>query len=464
MQKGKFTVLLFLFFIVFLVLYSFLLLFFYEKRYRRKQDVDPLTGLLNSNGFKFKAEKMMNSLPRDCFLLIELNIRNFSFINRLCGSSKGDQLLVFIAGQLQQLQKKNSTTIVARGYADSFYILRKIDDLKENELIQISREQQIMQEELLKKGIQAVIKGGCAFSDTDHSEKKTISDLISKAGYARRFNRDSIINNFSVFDKQIQKQRETEERIESCMDKALTGHEFFVVFQPKISLTDKKIKGAEALVRWKSPENGMLQPDLFIPVFEKNGYAANLDFYVYHAVFEYLQQLINTDIPLIPVSLNISRLQQDAETFVTKFTKMLSAYTIAPEYIELEIVERAAGADLESLKEMTLRLQQSGFTVDMDDFGSGESSLNMLSEIPVDVVKFDRQFLKQAGTSNDSLIILSEMLKMVRELGKKTVCEGVETKEQVHILQNLGCDLAQGFYYSKPLLPEDFKDYLLCHL
>ncbi|MCR5605705.1 MAG: EAL domain-containing protein, partial [Treponema sp.] len=221
----------------------------------------------------------------------------------------------------------------------------------------------------------------------------------------------------------------------------------------------------EALVRWNSPENGYLPPDSFIPILEQTGYAGKLDFYVYNETFKYLQQLKKEGCPLVPVSLNISRLNHEPFSFVRDFKTLLQKYPLlTPDYIELELEERFAGANDEILKEMTILLQNEGFAVEMDDFGSGESSLNMLSEIPVDVIKFDKRFLRQAESSKESLIILTSMMKMVKELGKTTICEGVETEEQVNILKKIDCDMAQGYFYAKPLLPEDFKKFLLEHI
>ncbi|MBQ1794202.1 MAG: EAL domain-containing protein, partial [Treponema sp.] len=248
--------------------------------------------------------------------------------------------------------------------------------------------------------------------------------------------------------------------IERCIDEAFERNEFFVVFQPKISLADGKVKGAEALVRWNSSLHGFVNPSVFIPVFEQNGYVTRLDFFVYQKVFEYQQEQIQQGRPVVPISVNVSRLHQNPEKFVSAFTSKFNQYSLTPDCVELELVERFAGASDKILIQLTELLRGAGFKVNMDDFGSGESSLNMLSEIPVDVIKFDQRFLRQAQTSKDSLIILSETMNMVRKLGKLTVCEGVETEGQVEMLRSMDCDLVQGFFYSKPLSKDAFTGYV----
>ena len=287
---------------------------------------------------------------------------------------------------------------------------------------------------------------------------------MMQSSYARKSSSNGIYSNLALFDDQVHKQWELEQKIESSVKQAFADREFFVVYQPKVSLTDGKIKGAEALVRWKSKDYGIVRPDIFIPVFEKNGYVSKLDFYVYQCVFEYLDEQKKAGKPLVPISVNVSRLHHDPAHFVNNFVSKFSEYSLDPSLVELEIVERFAGMSNERLVRMTELLRQAGFKVNMDDFGSGESSLNMLSEIPVDVIKFDQRFLRQAEKSKDSMIILTQMVSMVRELCKTSVCEGVETKEQVEILKRIKCDLAQGYFYSKPLMVDDFTAYVASHI
>jgi len=453
----------FLLILIMVLLYSVISIVFNTFKYKKLSEIDLLTGLWNLTCFEQHAEKLMASLPKNNFILSEVNIRSFAQINRVYGSEMADRILQFLANELRRIKSDKNVLFIARGYADSFYVLRSADS-RDTALGQIHT---VMHEIFRREetfGIRIVIKTGSVFTGPDYGGFDSIKNLVGKAGYARKSIRDSVVDNFALFDEILQQKRLLEGNIESCMSKALTNHEFFVVFQPKVDIRTGKIKSAEALVRWNSPENGLVSPEVFIPVLEKNGYAVKMDFYVYQSVFEYLQHSLDDGRPVVPVSLNISRLHTSAEKFVTDFMMLYSKYNIPPQYIELEIVERSAGSNDNILKEITDMLHRHGFLVAMDDFGAGESSLNMLSEIPVDEIKFDQRFLKKAESSPDSATILREMMKMAQMLGKVTVCEGVETEAQLVLLKDIGCDLAQGFYYSKALMLDDFKEYLMEHM
>lgn len=256
--------------------------------------------------------------------------------------------------------------------------------------------------------------------------------------------------------------------IENNIVNALGNNELYVVYQPKVNIVTGKIVGAEALVRWHCtiPEltkTGILSPKEFIPITEKNGFAQKIDFFVYEKTFEFIRRQLDENKEVVPISLNMSRTHTNIDEFITDFTNLLQKYEVPPKYVELEIVERS-GEDDNMLKNITDAIHNAGFIVNMDDFGSGESSLNMLNEIPVDIIKIDQRFLAQAGNSEESLIILQSMINMIHKLNKKMVCEGVETEEQGKILSEAGCKIFQGFLFSKPLSEEDFIKYMQEHI
>ena len=252
------------------------------------------------------------------------------------------------------------------------------------------------------------------------------------------------------------------------MQKALDDGEFFVVYQPKISLKDDKVCGAEALVRWNNPKEGFMTPDKFIPLFERNGFIKKLDFYVYEQVFKLLEKQIANGEKVVPISVNMSRNHNKAEKFIHDFLELFNKYNVPPQYVQLEIIERSF-MDSNTLGEITKRLHQEGFSVAMDDFGSGESSLNMLTSIPVDVLKFDRVFLlssmNEDGTMDSkSAEFIQILINLSKNLDKQSVFEGVETKEQRDFLKSINCDVIQGYFYSKPLVEKDFLEFLKEHI
>ncbi len=433
-----------------------------ERKLRHKTYRDQLTGLLNNDGFLHVVNRELALNPGKRFVVAELNVRNFSMINQINSSDYGDQMLVCIARELLKIGG-GKETVLARGFADSFYILHKAGDNMAEDSRHMQHLMKAVQEAISREGYPGLILGGCAFSgkgeDVDNA-----GELLSRANYARKVSGNGFNSNFTVFDEQIKKRREIVLDIKKSIEDAFERNEFFVVFQPKISLADGKVKGAEALVRWNSSVHGFVSPSLFIPLFEQNGYVSRLDFFVYQKVFEYQREQLSQGRPVVPISMNVSRLHQNPAKFVSTFTSKFNQYSLSPDCVELEIVERFAGASDKMLIQLTELLREAGFKVNMDDFGSGESSLNMLSEIPVDVIKFDQRFLRQAQTSRDSHIILSQTMNMVRKLGKVTVCEGVETEDQVEMLRKMDCDLVQGFFYSKPLSKDAFTGYVARHI
>lgn len=251
------------------------------------------------------------------------------------------------------------------------------------------------------------------------------------------------------------------------MEAALQNGEFFVLYQPKINLISEKVVGAEALVRWNSPKLGLLRPDEFIPLFERNGFIKKLDFYVYKKVFTFINKMISTNQKMVPISVNMSRNHSKPEKFMHEFLSIFNEFNIPPNMVEVEILERSFMNE-NTLKTFTDLLHQEGFSVAMDDFGSGESSLNMLTQIPVDVLKFDRTFLV-SSTADDGSIdstsanFIETLIVLSKDLKKQTIFEGVETKEQIEFLKNIECDQVQGYYFSRPLTELDFVEYMKEH-
>ena len=210
-----------------------------------------------------------------------------------------------------------------------------------------------------------------------------------------------------------------------------------------------------------------MTPDKFIPLFERNGFITKLDYYVYEEVFKFIQTMISKGETVVPISVNMSRNHNRPEKFMHDFMKIFNKYSISPKLIQLEILERSV-MDNSTLQDITEKLHEEGFTVAMDDFGSGESSLNMLTKIPVDVLKFDREFLNASTDSEGRIDKKSEkfihiLINLSKNLEKQTVFEGVETQAQRDFLRSIECDQAQGFFYSRPLSEQDFVQFIKLH-
>ena len=245
------------------------------------------------------------------------------------------------------------------------------------------------------------------------------------------------------------------------MENALRDREFVVYLQPKIDLKNHIITGAEALIRWIKPDGSMIFPNDFIPVFEKNKTITLLDYFVYEEVCKYLAERIAKKERLVCVSMNVSRIHLNSiDKLVSYIGGLLDKYKIPPYLLEFELTETVFTDTIDDTVEVMRRLREMGVKVAMDDVGSGYSSLNVLSKLPLDVLKLDKEFLKDFETDPEGKIIIPSIIDMAKKLKLCVVCEGVETKQQVEFLRQVDCDLVQGYYYSRPVPKNVFSQML----
>lgn len=434
---------------------------------------DPLTHLMTRQRFEKEASHLLEKNPESKFVLIEANIRGFKFYNQNYGEERADEMLIFLSRILnkQAIQNKG---IMCRGYADNYYSLHKIPNV--NTTMQLFES---CVDEVNEAGknysIPFVTKFGITFYLPKKTEnlnltqrKPTVQDLIGQASFARKSIQDNALHHFAIFDTRLSAKSEENHYIESHMEKALEDREFFVMYQPKIDLESEKVIGAEALVRWNNPKLGYMSPEKFIPLFELNDFIIKLDYSVYRQVFAFIRYCLDNKLPVVPISLNMSRNHSKPEKFVADFTAMMKEFDIPSKYVEVELLERST-LYKNTLRDVTVLLHKEGLKVAMDDFGSGESSLNMLSNIPVDVLKFDRSFLLGSNHENAPIDeergnFIKSLVDIGKTLKKRTIFEGVETEEQKDFLKSIHCDAVQGFYYSKPLANGDYINFLKKHI
>ncbi|WP_455717695.1 EAL domain-containing protein, partial [Anaerosporobacter sp.] len=234
-----------------------------------------------------------------------------------------------------------------------------------------------------------------------------------------------------------------------------------VYYQPKFDLSTECVIGAEALVRWKHPQYGFLSPAEFIPIFEKNGFISELDYYVWDCVCQKLDSWIETGHQLMPISVNVSRVDLYNPKLPELLFGLIMKYNIPIQYLHLEITESAYTDNAKRMIDIVNQIRQIGFVIEMDDFGTGYSSLNMLSDLPIEILKLDMSFLKNNVGRSSGRSVIQFVINLAKWLGLFVVAEGVETQEQAIFLKNMGCDYAQGYYYSKPIEDADFEKLLL---
>ena len=449
-----------------LVIIEGLLFNFIQKKQLFTVNYDSITYLWTRQHFEKEATRLIRHNKRAKFMLIECDIRNFKFINQNYGVKQADKLIRFYSKLLNRACGEMHG-IIGRGFADHFYLLIKVTSVN-NAMAAFKKQIEKITDEIKKYEIPFFPKYGITFLRPDEKNNNaTIQSLIGQASFAKSTIKDSHLTPYSIYNSKLLKKINEETLIEASMEEALKNKEFFVLYQPKISLSTEKIVGAEALVRWNSSKLGFLAPDRFIPLFERNGFITKLDYYVYDEVFTFLDKMIERGDEPIPISVNMARNHNKPQKFIHDFMEIFNRHKVPAKYIQLELIERSFMSS-ETMKEIINSLHKKGFSVAMDDFGSGESSLNVISKIPVDVLKFDREFLLSSTNKNGELDkktakFIEILVELSKSLEKETVFEGVETKAQRDFLKSINCDQAQGYFYSKPLSEQEFLKFVKSH-
>lgn len=411
--------------------------------------IDRVTGFSSWNSFKEQYEVMMKNTGSS-YALISVDIDNFKAINDSLGYDGGNDILK----QLADILKRNikDTDIFARTSGDLFYILAEYQNA--NELIDIANniitdvDYQITAFKMyVSIGIYLII---------DHRLK--VRAAADRSDLARSTIKNIRESKFAFFDNSMIQKIRLEKSIENIMEDALEKHEFLVYLQPKYDLSNPdKVAGAEALVRWNH-EGSIVPPGDFIPIFEKNGFVMKLDYYMFEEVCKLQKKWKSLGCEPKIISVNMSRLHLRNKTFVEDLEAMCQKYEIETRYFELEITESAAYENIDILAAVFAKIKEHGFHVSIDDFGTGYSSLNMLKDLPVDVLKIDRSFLTEGADENENASrIIGCVVSLATSLNISTICEGIETKEQATLLHKLGCNMAQGFYFARPMPVEDYE-------
>ena len=295
-------------------------------------------------------------------------------------------------------------------------------------------------------------------------EDRDINSIIDRANIPHKMAKGGHKSSYAFYDNKIHDQEIKEKEMENTMFSSLENKEFIIYLQPKIELNTGEIQGSEALVRWKRPDKGLIPPNEFIPFFEKNGFVINLDLYVLEEVCIYLRKWIDAGINPVTISVNVSRIHLYCNNFIETYKNIIDKYNIPAKYIELELTESIIFDNFDILIDIMNNLKKIGFLISMDDFGSGYSSLNMLKEIPMDILKLDQKFIMETYNSKRSKIIVTKVVEMAKELGMKVISEGVETEEQFELLKEVKCDMAQGYLFGKPMPIEEFEHLIVSNL
>jgi diguanylate cyclase (GGDEF)-like protein len=422
----------------------------------RVKSKDTLTGLLTLSKFEVEAMKLIATPSKEKYFIIYSDFDKFKNINDECGYFIGNEMLIHYARIASRYLKPSE--LFCRITADKFAMMityHRLHDALErlhNSYYEVEKE---FKERFPK--INSVITSGLYFLTP---EDKNISLVLDKANLARKTIKGTHKSNFAIYDRNLHDKITKEKQIESNMYVAIKNHEFLVYMQPKIDLATSKINGAEALVRWRLPSGEILGPMEFIPLFEKNGFINELDFYVYEKTFQAIRQWLDMGKREIVVSVNVSRSHLKDPHFIERLEELLNKYQISTRLIELEITESMFFIELDRVKYIIKSLRRRGFIISIDDFGSGYSSLNMLKTLPIDILKLDRDFFMKNEMGSQDKIVISGIISLAKGLGLKVISEGVETSEQLSFLKESLCDMAQGYLFYKPMPLDEFEQLL----
>ena len=419
--------------------------------YCSRNKKDSLTGALSMDGFYRYAARLASKGALGA--VVQMDLLRFCMINERFGMGYGDALLKDI---MECLRRELPGGIpIARMHSDIFCLY--LPEKKRGEISDIIERLAGCIGDLPDVAIRP------CFGISMLSGAESIEEAAGRAGIALKFaKRHPAVPVCFFYTEMLDELRHYSE-MEGDMRNAIKERQFQVYLQPKYDVMSSRIVGAEALARWRHPEKGLIGPEEFIPLFEENGFICEFDRYMWEQAASVIREWMAKDIPVVPISVNISRAQKMDGRLCVILEGIVSESHIAPENLQLEFTERSFGEGKKELYDAIYRLRKMGFTILMDDFGSGYSSLNMLKDCPVDIVKLDKGFLRcldEGGHSRRDTVI-GHVVRLLHDLGLGIVAEGVENEEQKRLLEKSGCRIAQGYYYSPPVTVEKFNEMYL---
>ena len=408
---------------------------------------DRLTRLYSKEYFYQKAGELLLENPDRKYCILCSDVENFKLYNDAFGVQAGDRILREIAEIFRNVV--GETGFCGRFGDDRFLSIQEWESVH-----RVRKLFDYIGEDIFNNMKNVTMRWG-VYEITDPTmpvEKMCDRALLAANSIKGKYNQY-----FAVYDDELRNKLLREKAITDAMETALTEEQFEIYLQPKYNLKDKRMVGAEALARWIHPENGFVSPGEFIPLFEKNGFIPKLDQYVWERVCAQLKDWREKGYQLPVMSVNVSRFDVYQLDLVDTLSEMIKKYDIDPTYLHLEITESAYSEDPEQIISTVEELRKLGFIVEMDDFGSGYSSLNMLSRVKLDVLKLDMKFIQNEVAKSEQQSIINDIIRMAHRMNLSVVAEGVETREQMERLQSMECDYAQGFFFAKPMSIAEFE-------
>ena len=412
-------------------------------------NTDSLTGIPNRSAFVRDVSRLIKQNPDKRYAICSGDINNFKVIDDIAGIETGDKVLCFIADTLKKAVGKNGCIAHFSGgnFAICFeYVseyMRNIYGITYFDCRPLGVEMPVT----MRFGIYV-----------QHNSSESVQTMINYATISMDKNRSSQKNTFTIFTNEFREQMIHNAEITSQMEKAIDNNEFVLYFQPQYNSATKKIVGAESLCRWIKRNGTVISPKDFIPISENNGYIRVLDRIIWEKAFEMMSQWIERGINPVPISVNISRGSLESDTLIYVIEQLKNKYNVPADLIHFEITESAYSGEQDKLIERIEKIRELGFKIAMDDFGSGYSSLNILKDLPIDILKLDMGFMRRSKNTDKGQIVIESVVGLAKKLNFIIVAEGVETQEQADFLRETGCDIIQGYLYSKPVAEPQFLE------
>lgn len=423
---------------------------------------DELTGLNTTKKFIIDVKKKLANSRASEYSLVSIDINSYRYITEAFGQEKSLNIIKALGHHFAKSAPENS--VLCRNFNDNFSFLINATFLPILEDIVINMTS-VPDEitSLLPDHFKLEFSIG-VYEIKDPAENVEV--MMDKAETARKAGKAGLNpKRICIFTTQMENTTQHEKDIIFDMERAFQENEFIVYYQPKFLFNTGKIIGAEALVRWNHKKRGLLTPSYFVPLFEKNGFIEKIDLLVFENVCQFLDkwnkaQAGKTEKQAITISCNLSRVQLYNPDIAKIYKAIASKYEIAPSSIEIELTESLMMDNKDRLLKAMHDIKNAGFSISVDDFGSGFSSLSLLKDIPANVIKLDKEFLNTQNDTEKEHIIINSVIKMAKDLDMTTVAEGVEDEKQSELLKNMGCDIVQGFFYAKPMPSSAFNELL----
>lgn len=427
-----------------------------NKELTKKIFYDEVIGGMNNYAFREKCRKLLPDTQPLTYAIILLDAKNFKLVNEKFGLKAGDSLLRYTYQTILRNLSKADNEFAARSELDHFFICMKESN---HERIQ-GRLNDMIQDinaAWSGKGINHVIgfRQAAYVVEDGRADIEMIQDKVRIGLQKQRYEES---NECIFYDKQILEKIKRSHKLENIFEESIKNRDFKMYLQPKIETESLRLEGAEALVRWMHPKEGMIYPSEFIPLFEKNGKIQELDRYMFEEACKYIRSRQLAGRHLFPISVNLSRYHFQNPYFMEEFIRIADLYEVPRHFLEFELTERIFLDEnaLQRVKEGLYQIHEMGFRCSIDDFGTGYSSLSVLREFEIDVLKLDRSFFSDLSDKK-SRDIIKCLIELAKELNVQTVAEGIETLEQLKELKEFKCNLIQGYLFSKPLSISDFE-------